>query len=354
MDGPGAIVAPHAATEQLNGRGKLPVVLPRSISSRRHGSLILAQIAEMVEAGQGRNASCGRPGVRCRLVRPRESTAAANSLGERSVRRIPRANAIQLRRRRGIGRAPVLLLRISRCHRRRRTLLAAKVQRRVRGRVAGAWVVVHGHQNRSGLEELHLLVLGNQKLGRVGPFGSMLPQMLGQATAMLIPLPALLAAKFGAVALPAFFDEWLAVAGSSHPGLLIPLIPRHIIDLVIDGALLDIDRPVRRRKLVSGEARWRGWQAAREASPGEGVPRRCVPPTTNGNGQWHGFVTGFLEGRGNGSQIGARVCHALATSDAVCSVEGSADDGVGRGARMRLSIGSKAARYGIGGHGRSM
>jgi hypothetical protein len=65
--------------------------------------------------------------------------------------------------------------------------------------------------------------------------------MLGQATAVLVSFSTFIATEFDAIALPALFGERLAIAGASNPCTLKPTFPfvgRHIIGIVIDGALL--------------------------------------------------------------------------------------------------------------------
>jgi hypothetical protein len=87
-------------------------------------------------------------------------------------------------------------------------------------------------------------------------------QMLGQAAAMLVSLPTLLAAELGSVA-P--LDEGLAVAGSPDAGILVPFITRHVVELIINGTVLHVGYAIGRHKLMSRHAgRWR-WQAARQA-----------------------------------------------------------------------------------------
>lgn len=84
-------------------------------------------------------------------------------------------------------------------------------------------------------------------------------QMLGQAAAMLVSLPAVFTAEFGSVESPALLGVGLAVAGPSTSCLLegIPLFRRRIL-LVVDGAVLEL-LPLHVRILVDGHAgRWRG------------------------------------------------------------------------------------------------
>ncbi len=40
-------------------------------------------------------------------------------------------------------------------------------------------VLVHGDEHRGGLEELHLLVLGDEEFRGEGPFGGMFPSGVG-------------------------------------------------------------------------------------------------------------------------------------------------------------------------------
>jgi hypothetical protein len=79
------------------------------------------------------------------------------------------------------------------------------------------------------------------KVGLVVEKGNGHKQMLGQATAMLVALPALLATEFWSVALAAFLYERLAVTCPPHASLLeaglVALICRPIIHVVINCAL---------------------------------------------------------------------------------------------------------------------
>lgn len=64
-------------------------------------------------------------------------------------------------------------------------------------------------------------------------------QMLGQAAAMLVSLPAVFTAKFGSVEPPTLLGVGLAITGPSTACLLerIPLFKRRVL-LVVDGAIL--------------------------------------------------------------------------------------------------------------------
>lgn len=139
----------------------------------------------MPEPSDARNAAGRRAGIWCRLIRSRQAVPAAVPLAKAPIRRVRGVDGIQLRRRGRVRRAAVLHLRISARGGGCRIPIAAEVPGRVgwcrRGdgggsdaRV-GARVVVHGDQNRGCLQKLDLLVLGNQELGSVGPFGSVLP-----------------------------------------------------------------------------------------------------------------------------------------------------------------------------------
>jgi hypothetical protein len=83
-------------------------------------------------------------------------------------------------------------------------------------------------------------------------------QMLGQATAMLVALPALLAAELRPVALPAFLHKGLAVTSPPHAGLLkavlLALVCRSIIHVVVDGglALHDVRNALRTHGQLAG------------------------------------------------------------------------------------------------------
>jgi hypothetical protein len=66
--------------------------------------------------------------------------------------------------------------------------------------------------------------------------------MLGQAAAMLVSLPALLAAEFWAVALPALLDQRLTVAGPPNACFLespLTLVRRPVILVIVNSAVLD-------------------------------------------------------------------------------------------------------------------
>lgn len=64
-------------------------------------------------------------------------------------------------------------------------------------------------------------------------------QMLGQAAAMLVSLPAVFTAEFRSVESPTLLGVGLAIAGPSNTSLLesIPLFRRRIL-LVVDGTIL--------------------------------------------------------------------------------------------------------------------
>lgn len=68
-------------------------------------------------------------------------------------------------------------------------------------------------------------------------------QMLGQAAAMLVTLPALLATELGAVALPAFLDQRLTVTRSPNACFLegpVCLVRGPVVLVIINGAVLDV------------------------------------------------------------------------------------------------------------------
>lgn len=79
------------------------------------------------------------------------------------------------------------------------------------------------------------------EVGLVVEKGNGHEQMLGQAAAMLVALPALLATKLWPVALAAFLYKRLAVTCPPHAGLLkaslVALVCRPIIHVVVNSAL---------------------------------------------------------------------------------------------------------------------
>lgn len=148
---------------------------------------------------------------------------------------------------------------------------------------------------------------------------------------MLVSLPALLAAKLWAIALAStFLDQGLSVACSSNASFLegrIGVIPRCVIELVVDRILLQVAHACPGQESATGQAFWRRRQAASYHGPGEAILGQCVSAGRDLEG--HGPVAGFRKGSSYGCNISARVCHALATGNAVGAVEGGSDDGVG-------------------------
>lgn len=149
---------------------------------------------------------------------------------------------------------------------------------------------------------------------------------------MLVSLPALLAAKFRAVALAAaFLAQGLAVAGSSDAGFLesrVRVVSGHVVQLVVDRALLHAGGPIPRHESAGRKARRRRRKASDDCRPREAGLGNGVPAGIDGDGEGHGHVAGFLESGGNCCHVGARVCHALAACDAVGAIEGTAEKGV--------------------------
>lgn len=149
---------------------------------------------------------------------------------------------------------------------------------------------------------------------------------------MLVSLPALLAAKFRAAALPAtLLDQGLAVAGPSHASLLeggLRVVSGHVVQLVVDGAILDADWPVSCDKPAGRKTRGRGWQAPHEPRPRQAILGYGVPSGVDRDGEGHGHVAGFLEGRGNRCHVCTRIRHALAARNAVGTAEGAAEERV--------------------------
>ena len=167
---------------------------------------------------------------------------------------------------------------------------------------------------------------------------------------MLVSLPALLAAKFRAVALPAaFLGQGLAVAGSPYSRLLegrVGVVPGHVVQLVVDGAaVLHAHGPAPRRESRGRETGRRGRQAADDCRPREAVLGHGVSAGIDGDREGRGHVAGFLEGGGDGGDIGNRVGHALAAGDAVGAIEGAAEERVRVISRVGLSAERQAARH---------
>ena len=149
---------------------------------------------------------------------------------------------------------------------------------------------------------------------------------------MLVSLPALLAAKFRAVALPAaFLAQGLAIAGSSHAGFLegrVRVVSGHVVQLVVDGTILHAGGPIPRHESASRKAGRRRWQASDDCRPREAGLGNGVTAGIDGDREGHGHVAGFLERGGDRCHVGARVCHALAACDAVGAIEGAAEERV--------------------------
>lgn len=83
-------------------------------------------------------------------------------------------------------------------------------------------------------------------------------QMLGQAAAMLVSLPAVFTAKLGSVEPPTFLGVGLAIAGSSNTSLLERIaLFRRCDFLVVNGTILMLLLSLHVQKPVSGHAgRW--------------------------------------------------------------------------------------------------
>jgi len=91
---------------------------------------------------------------------------------------------------------------------------------------------------------LDLLVFRYEELGGDGPLGSMLPQMLGQAAAVLVSFPARLATEFNPVHFAAVLDERLAVAGPTDAALLRGFPLGYVVE-VVNGASLEVKLTLR-------------------------------------------------------------------------------------------------------------
>lgn len=166
---------------------------------------------------------------------------------------------------------------------------------------------------------------------------------------MLVSLPALLAAKLWAIALPAsFLDQGLAIAGSPHTGLLksrCSVIPGHVVQLVVNRAILYAAGTISNRELVGWEACGRRWEASYDRWPGETLGHG-VPTRVDGDGKRHSHVARFLESGGERGYIGTRVRHALAAGDAVGAIEGTTEERVRVITRVGLPSKSQTGRYG--------
>ena len=165
-------------------------------------------------------------------------------------------------------------------------------------------------------------------------------QMLGQAAAMLVSLPAGFTAKFDAAALPTFLGERLTVAGPSHAGLLegrLALVTGHVIQLVVNCTVMDVDLSIRGDEFVARKASGRRWQATDDRRPRNATPRHRVTTGTDSNGQRGRPITSFVESGGDGGDVGGSVGHALAAGNSVIRIQGARHNRVGIGTRVRLS-----------------
>ncbi len=180
--------------------------------------------------------------------------------------------------------------------------------------------------------------------------------MLVQAAAMLVSLPALLAAKFRPDALPTtLLDERLAIASSPDTSLLKSrpcVVSGHIVKLVVDRTILYAAGSVSDDELAGWETGRGRWEASHNRRPREALLGHGVPTRADGDGERHGHVARFLEGRGQRCYIGTGVCHALATRYAVGAIEGTAEQRMRVIARVGLSTEGQTGRDCSGRHGR--
>lgn len=150
-----------AAGEKLDGSGQALILLVAT-NARGWRTTLLARLTIMTETRSAGNTStvqivCGGRG----LVRTGEAVPAVVPLvptyvGSAAVR----VEHICLRWRGGIGRARTVMLLRAGGWRRRRILVALEVLCRIWRRSS---ILIHGQEDRSGFQKLHLLVLRNQK-----------------------------------------------------------------------------------------------------------------------------------------------------------------------------------------------
>lgn len=152
--------------------------------------------------------------------------------------------------------------------------------------------------------------------------------MLGQTTAVLVALSALVATELDAAVLSALLDQRLAVAGSPNPGLLeVGLAVRDVVEIVFNGASLHFHLPLWVHESVCRQAGGWGRQAAGQSGPrgarlGHGV---AASPQ---DGQRRSLVTRLLHGGGDRGNIGGGIGHALAPGDAMVGIERTREDRV--------------------------
>ncbi len=151
-------------------------------------------------------------------------------------------------------------------------------------------------------------------------------QMLGQAAAMLVSFSALLAAELNPVALPTLLDEGLAVARPTYSGLQGGILPvRHVVQLVVDCAVLQIRPAARCHEPVRRQARGRRRKAAGHARPRDAALGHGVPTSPR---NWHRCSTlaGLPECCRNDGNIRGRVRDTLPAGDAVGGMHGRASE----------------------------
>lgn len=149
--------------------------------------------------------------------------------------------------------------------------------------------------------------------------------MLGQATAVLVCLSTLFAVKLDTVALLAVLCQRLTVTSTSDASLLDPVLAflsRHLVGVIVDRAALFF-RLTRHAKLVGRQTRGRRGKAAGDGGSGN---RRLgngtgTATTIDGHGERGHLVSGLGQGSRHSGHIGAGIGYALASVDAVGSVQ---------------------------------
>lgn len=149
--------------------------------------------------------------------------------------------------------------------------------------------------------------------------------MLGQAAAVLVSFPARLAAEFDPVDLPALPDEGLSIAGPANAGLLHILSIGHVVEIVVNCAVVQLHVSGHKLVGVGWQARGRRRHAAGHVGTRGTRLGHGVSTTTN---NWHssGPLAGLGQYCGYGSGIGVAARHALSAGDAVIGIERGGQD----------------------------
>lgn len=160
-------------------------------------------------------------------------------------------------------------------------------------------------------------------------------QVLGQATAVLVTLAALVTANFDAVTLLAFLGQRLTIAGTSHSGLveaLSTLVCRWV-RVIVNGAICEISVFLVNDDLVGWQTSRRRRQAGSHRSLDSSRLGHCVSSDAvynrNGSGSF-----GVFDGGSQSGNVGSLVRDRLSASDTVVRVEGTGEQRVRAGSSV--------------------